>query len=862
MADGVDDDAVDSLRRMLAASWTRVRDVFAAWDNDGNGQISRSEFSSVLSGLRLSVSREEAAALFDLLDEDRSGTLDYRELHSALRQGSKIELDAALQVGAQGDIATEAKNKAALRKEKGGHSMLDTVLAPLALGQGENMVERLRNAMTGSWSRVKDLFLDMDADGNGAIDREELFRALALLGLQASRSESDALFATFDADASGEITLEELRKLLRRGADIELDAVLRAGALGAIEVASANKIALRRGGPGKVGSNVVNGVSLAAAGSAEAVLQALTGALSDSLARFIDLFREWDVNGDGMVDRTEWVRAMRMLGVSRDAGSALFDVLDDDRSGTIEYSELREKLRHGAAGRAGDGAEKPRFYRGPSSIRERVLVALPCLGGKLLCELAKCDADSDGAVTKAEFVKAVFAAGTLKGFESAHAERDGAVLDALHGLYAEANAASGNEPSEPLAISLVLPRIRALARELEGRGGRSRPAMAPEPAVLPVAARRVKVLEDLFYSSLVQAKQLFETWDVEARGDECRTGTFGKEELRRALPALKIGCTKVEADCLFAALDEAGSGEIDYTRLGMHVPSGRKKRRRTKHAPPAPAGMMEDLGSAYFLPGRAAPPHGAGAATFVAKPLPYTEAAPEAMPTRAQLLPSAAEDGEPAVADEEAATVVALPVPPGKGRNSARGHATHVTPSPRKGRDGARTKGRSQSRSPPRSMPPSSTNGRAASSKEAVSLPAITPRSSELASAPAPAEVVPGPEADDQLPLQPQPPSARRAKINVPSSPRSKFTYQRSVGEAHRQQVVERQARLKQPQGLLARPSQNTALDDEDMDAARQQRLASQAAAKAAAKQEDLDRAHARIAELERLVQNLAPPPS
>jgi hypothetical protein len=57
----------------------------------------------------------DVEALFHLLDRDSSGTIDYRELNTMLRQGLRVSLDAKLRVGAAGEIALEAKNRFALR---------------------------------------------------------------------------------------------------------------------------------------------------------------------------------------------------------------------------------------------------------------------------------------------------------------------------------------------------------------------------------------------------------------------------------------------------------------------------------------------------------------------------------------------------------------------------------------------------------------------------------------------------------------------------------------------------------------------------------------------------------------------------
>ena len=64
----------------------------------------------------LEVAEPEVDKLFDAMDPDGSGSLTLSELNKQLR--TKVELDAALQAGAAGEIATESTNKVALRKGK------------------------------------------------------------------------------------------------------------------------------------------------------------------------------------------------------------------------------------------------------------------------------------------------------------------------------------------------------------------------------------------------------------------------------------------------------------------------------------------------------------------------------------------------------------------------------------------------------------------------------------------------------------------------------------------------------------------------------------------------------------------------
>ena len=55
--------------------------------------------------------------------------------------------------------------------------------------------------------------------------------------------------------------------------------------------------------------------------------------------RVMDLFRDWDDDGNGTIDKKEFRRAIAALGYAapRAEIDGLFDKFDADRSGEIEY---------------------------------------------------------------------------------------------------------------------------------------------------------------------------------------------------------------------------------------------------------------------------------------------------------------------------------------------------------------------------------------------------------------------------------------------------------------------------------------------------------------------------------------------
>ena len=87
--------------------------------------------------------------------------------------------------------------------------------------------------------------------------------------------------------------------------------------------------------------------------SFDPMLDDLRDALLSNLPRVIDVFREFDQNGDGKVSRHEFGLVLPMmlygdLGTITDAQlNLLFDGIDKDKSGTVELKELNKLLRSG-----------------------------------------------------------------------------------------------------------------------------------------------------------------------------------------------------------------------------------------------------------------------------------------------------------------------------------------------------------------------------------------------------------------------------------------------------------------------------------------------------------------------------------
>ena len=130
---GEEVDLTARLRDLLSKNSAQVIDLMHSIDENKDGVIQLEEWSAALRQLGFSASPKQAAATFNALDVDGSGTIDFAELEGALKAMQPIQ--AKLK---QTDIG----------------ALLGTILVQ-------------------NRGRVLDLMRDIDANGDGKITRDE-----------------------------------------------------------------------------------------------------------------------------------------------------------------------------------------------------------------------------------------------------------------------------------------------------------------------------------------------------------------------------------------------------------------------------------------------------------------------------------------------------------------------------------------------------------------------------------------------------------------------------------------------------------------------------------------------------------------
>jgi Ca2+-binding EF-hand superfamily protein len=202
--------------------------------------------------------------------------------------------------------------------------------------------QQMKSAVQANHAKVLDLFRQRgsanklfrhgDVKADGTVGKEEFRRVIAALGIEVPAHEIDLLFDVFDKSGDGRLQIDELQKMIWRKPEARIASEIQ-------------RAVWQKPGPVDVGTPRIRESDAEKIERMKqvALQQKVKSALSASHSKVLDLFRQWDLSGEGKGGKEEFRRAVAMLGivdVPLHEVDRLFESFDEDGDGFVQINEL------------------------------------------------------------------------------------------------------------------------------------------------------------------------------------------------------------------------------------------------------------------------------------------------------------------------------------------------------------------------------------------------------------------------------------------------------------------------------------------------------------------------------------------
>mmetsp|Transcript_31619 Transcript_31619/g.50483 ORF Transcript_31619/g.50483 Transcript_31619/m.50483 type:complete len:190 (-) Transcript_31619:573-1142(-) len=153
----------------------QLKQAYSVFDKDGDGEVTEREFAHVMKCLGQNHTEEEISAMFEQVDTDGSGMIDFEEFLDFL----KI-------------------------METGSYKM----------GSGSKVENNYDLSISENWAYAFRIF---DLDGDGFITPSELRQVLTNMGETLSEAEVCEMINEVDADGDGKLNMDEFVGVMMNG---------------------------------------------------------------------------------------------------------------------------------------------------------------------------------------------------------------------------------------------------------------------------------------------------------------------------------------------------------------------------------------------------------------------------------------------------------------------------------------------------------------------------------------------------------------------------------------------------------------------------------------------------------------------
>jgi Ca2+-binding EF-hand superfamily protein len=189
----------DKLQQRTKTGPFQLRKTFKYFDRDGSGGIDFDEFQRAMELMGFQFNEMQQLALFARYDESCTGDVDYTEFVNKLMESDFKGVASSAHGGRLFNMVQKTFSMKDLDEGKRAEEHDSDVDSDL----DEEERDKFRK------QEVKKIFMMLDDDNSGDLDKREVNLMMLALGRQITRAELDRGWETIDSNNSGTIDFEE-----------------------------------------------------------------------------------------------------------------------------------------------------------------------------------------------------------------------------------------------------------------------------------------------------------------------------------------------------------------------------------------------------------------------------------------------------------------------------------------------------------------------------------------------------------------------------------------------------------------------------------------------------------------------------
>ena len=198
-----------------------AREMFQLFDDDSSGSLDKGEVRKLAQSMGMNLNAKELDDVFSQMDTSGDGDVDFDEFFAVYAKIADPGGGMFYSVTRRGTLDRMKVHMNELRRKfvptltfrrEAAYAELETRDAAANKGKMSKTEQKIADKRKMRGYQLEEMFNEMDTSGDGALDKEEIGAVFTKMGVRLSQADLDAAMAEMDVDKGGDVDFDEFKQ--------------------------------------------------------------------------------------------------------------------------------------------------------------------------------------------------------------------------------------------------------------------------------------------------------------------------------------------------------------------------------------------------------------------------------------------------------------------------------------------------------------------------------------------------------------------------------------------------------------------------------------------------------------------------